>query len=126
MTKLFDFLNDVTNHKKGLLRDENKKEYVPFVINRMLSNSIDTVIIAHEMNLLHGISKQMHHDFLMSSIRRGRRFLKFKKIEKNERHTLLKKYFGYSTKKLNDALKILPEPLVDEYLLYRQENNIRD
>ena len=43
--ELFDFLNDISHKKKGVIRDDPlaEKDYNPYVINKFLSQHIDCI-----------------------------------------------------------------------------------
>ena len=61
----FEFLNSINTTKKNLITDsDTEKEYNPFLVNRGLSNFIDTVFVANEMNQRHFMDKKMQYDFL--------------------------------------------------------------
>lgn len=55
------------------------KAYVPFIINRGLSQHEDTILFANEMNMRAAVPKKMQYDFYRHAIRPRKRFGKFAK-----------------------------------------------
>lgn len=55
------------------------KAYVPFIINRGLSQHEDTVLFANEMNMRAAIPNRMQYDFYRYAVRPRKRFGKFAK-----------------------------------------------
>jgi hypothetical protein len=77
----FDYINTI-NNKTGYEWDEtDDKSYNPFIINRGLSNNMQTVIFANMMNSASIISKKMQFDFYYHGVPKGRRFDKWAKGE---------------------------------------------
>ena len=109
----FEFLNSINTTKKNLITDsDTEKEYNPFLVNRGLSNFIDTVFVANEMNQRHFMDKKMQYDFLRHIVRKRKRFAKWNKPVKSDDLDAVKEYFGYNNMKATEALKILsPEDL---------------
>ena len=113
--KLGDYLNAINYTKDNLLEDTSAHGgYVPFVINRSLSYFPDTVLQANEMNTQHHLGKREQFDYLRHSIRKRRRFSKWLKRAEDERVESVKLYYGYSTKKALEAMRVLPEEQVDQ------------
>tara|TARA_Y100000592_G_C5236935_1_gene206540 strand:- start:29 stop:406 length:378 start_codon:yes stop_codon:yes gene_type:complete len=113
--KLGDYLNAINYTKDNLLEDTSAHGgYVPFVINRSLSYFPDTVLQANEMNTQHHLGKREQFDYLRHSIRKRRRFSKWLKKAEDERVESVKLYYGYSTKKALEAMKVLSEEQVDQ------------
>lgn len=105
-----DFIPDITQHKKNLLRlhPEAVKDLSPFIINTAMSMHIDTVLYANEMNTRHWASPQMLYDYYIHTIRPAKRYGWAKK-SKTENLDLIMEYYGYSEKKALDALSLLTE-----------------
>jgi hypothetical protein len=57
----FDIASHI-NEKKGVL-DVDEVGYNSYVINKVLSNTIDSVLFANEMNLRWNVPKQQQYDF---------------------------------------------------------------
>jgi len=108
----FDFLNAINTTKENLFEKDSQagKDYKPFLINRGLSYFPDTVFYANQMNQHPGLDKDMQFFFFLNIISRKKRFSKWsKKDETTESLDLVKEYYGYSSEKANEALKVLSE-----------------
>jgi len=82
MPGLFDWLDSINTGKKLELDDANPyKEYVPFQINNGLSQFIDTVLIANEMNKRPWLSKEMQYKFLSNAVTKKKRMCKWAKAD---------------------------------------------
>jgi hypothetical protein len=103
----FDFANSINFSKENLIVDEaTEKEYNPFIVNRAMGFSADTVIPANEMNSRPHIDNKMQYDFLCAVVRKSKRYNKWLKSEE-ENLEAIQKYFGYSFNKAKEALRIL-------------------
>ena len=104
----FDFINSINHTKSNLIVDDwSEKQYVPFLVNKGLSFSPDTVIPANEMNSRPHLDKMLQYQFLINIIRSRKRFNKWIKPEKIEALEVIKDYYGYSTKKAQEVFPIL-------------------
>lgn len=110
----FDFVKDINYNKTYLMTDDYaEKEYNPWIINRAIALSLDTLGFANEMNCNPHLSNKMQHDFLYYSIRKKRRFTKWPwKKGMGEDISLIMDVYKYSSSKAKEALAILtPEQL---------------
>ena len=109
--KLSDYLNAINFSKVNLLDGDDltwEKKFPPYVINRCLSQHIDTIIQANEMNQRHGLNKRLQFHFLLNSIRKRKRFGgKWISTAKSKNLEYVKQYYGYSNSKAKVALDIL-------------------
>ena len=103
----FEIINDVTYNKKGIITEDNEKEYVPFIVNKGLSYFIDTTFQANEMNYNHHVDHVLQFDYLLNSIRQKKRYSKWLKPEKLHDLDVVKEYYGFSNGKAKDALSVL-------------------
>ena len=107
----FDYLNAINWSKVNLLDGDDltwEKKYPPYVINRCLSQHVDTILMANEMNQRHSISKRLQFHFLINSIRKRKRFGgKWVTTSRSNNLDLIKEYYGYSNTKAKVALDIL-------------------
>jgi len=110
----FDFVNLVLHTKKP--DDElDFKDYAPFIVNRSLSYHIDCVLYANEMNLWPSTDKDMQYQYLLNSIRpMKRKFAPWQKSKNDENIDCVKTYFGYSSQKAKEALRILTDEQIAE------------
>ena len=101
--KLSDYLNAINFSKVNLLDGDDltwEKKFPPYVINRCLSQHIDTIIQANEMNQRHGLNKRLQFHFLLNSIRKRKRFGgKWISTAKSKNLEYVKEYYGYSNAK---------------------------
>lgn len=89
MTSPFDYVNSVTHNKKNMMRDtENdelaEKDYNPWIVNKALSYFPDTVLIANEVNMYHGLGKRAQYEYLINMIRPNKRWAKWVKDVNDE------------------------------------------
>ena len=109
--KLSDYLNAINLSKVNLLDGDDltwEKKFPPYVINRCLSQHIDTIIQANEMNQRHGLNKRLQFHFLLNSIRKRKRFGgKWVSTSKSKNLEYVKEYYVYSNSKAKVALDIL-------------------
>ena len=109
--KLSDYLNAINFSKVNLLDGDDltwEKKFPPYVINRCLSQHIDTIIQANNMNQRHGLAKRLQFHYLLNSIRKRKRFGgKSISTAKSKNLEYVKEYYGYSNSKAKVALDIL-------------------
>jgi hypothetical protein len=125
MSKLtpFDFINSINTSGPSLLKDckaDNSeaalsmdspcKQYVPFIINRGLSQFNDTVLLANEMNMRHSLPAKMQYDFLKTTIRPRKRFTKWAKKSKDPADIkLIQQTYNYSREKAEQVYSLFNE-----------------
>ena len=77
-----------------------------------MSGHIDAILFANEMNKNTHLAKDMQYQFYLHSIRKKKRFSPWLRQEKIDNLELVKKYYGYSNEKAQQALNILtPEQI---------------
>jgi hypothetical protein len=105
----FDFIKSVSNSKKDLMKEdtENEKHYNAFIVNRGLGYFADTVLFANELNMYPDIPAKAQYYYYMSSIRKGNRFSKWHKLEKNPDQILIQKVYNVRPDIAKQYLKIL-------------------
>lgn len=113
------FENSINNGTKRLDLEKEEYKYSKWRTNNSLSNFLDTLFYANEMNLNYHLSDQMHYDYLFYTVRKTKRFNKKKsdsdyKLEKlqeqeKEKLSLIQEYYKYNTAKSRAVLKILSE-----------------
>jgi hypothetical protein len=103
-----EILPSILQTKKDVLIDE--KDYVPFLINRALSQHYDCVLYANQMNIYSNLDKRLQYQFYLNSIRSYKRpFQKWLKRETVADLDTVKEYYNISTEKAKEALKILTD-----------------
>jgi hypothetical protein len=110
VTSPFDYVNSITTTKENLIVDDiTEKAYAPYMVNRSLSNFLDTVFYSNEMNRLHGLDKKMQYDFLRLSIKKAKRFSKWAKAEKSEEIDAVKFVYHVSNEKARSYIKTMKQ-----------------
>ena len=113
--ELKDWLNSINTTKKNLI-DENpllEKEYSPYIINRLLSMHVDSIMFSNEMNQYNFLPKKLQYDFFINSLRKKKRFSPWIRKDKIEDLEYVKKYYNYSNEKAKQALNILSEKQIN-------------
>ena len=113
---LKDYLNTINFTKKNLMEDEDpawEKNYTSFVINKCMSHHIDTVMYANEMNQYPNLDKKLQYDFFINIVRPRKRFSPWGRKQTVKDLDLVKKYYGYSSDKAIQALRILTPKQLD-------------
>ena len=112
----FDFINAINQTKENLFEDpQAAKDYSPFLVNRGLSYFHDTVVQANTMNQYSSLPKEWQFTFLLNSIAKKKRFSKWAKADKaTESLLLVQEYFGYSSEKAKEALRILTDEQLND------------
>ena len=111
----FEYVKSVSETKEYML-DKDQHDYMdiiyaynPFMVNRSLSNHIDSIMIANEMNCKPHLNNQMQYDFLFHILRKKKRYGKWAKPPKYDNLELVQKYYKYSKRKALAVLSILSE-----------------
>ena len=109
MTELKDWLNSINQTKKNLIDEDPslEKDYSPYIVNRIYSGHLDSILFANEMNQHHFIPKKMQYDFFLNTLRSKKRFSPWLRKDKIKDLDLVKRYYGYSNEKAKQALRIL-------------------
>lgn len=122
-----DIIHSILVTKKDLSNDQEFAEnYKPFVVNRALSNHVDCILFANEMNRLPNIDNILQYHFYINSIRgMKRKFQPWIKKDKNDVLDAVKEYYQINNAKALDALRILsPDQL--EYITRKTEKGGAD
>jgi len=109
MTELKDWLNSINQTKKNLIKEDPslEKEYAPYIVNRIYSGHLDSIMFANEMNQYPFLDKKMQYDFFLNTLRSKKRFSPWLRKDKIKDLDLVKRYYGYSNEKAKQALRIL-------------------
>jgi hypothetical protein len=107
--ELKDWLNSINQSKINIMDEDpsSKKDYAPYIINRCLSGTIDTLMYSNEMNKNHSLDRKLQYDFFINSVRTRKRYSPWIKQEKIKDIEVVKSYYGYSNEKAKQALRIL-------------------
>ena len=109
MTELKDWLKSINQTKKNLMDEDSslEKEYSPYIINRIFSGHLDSIMFANEMNRYHFLPKKIQYDFMLNTLRTKKRFSPWLRKDTIKDLDLVKRYYGYSNEKAKQALRIL-------------------
>ena len=111
--KLFDFINSITYKKNIIMDSTTEAVYNPFITNRTLSQFIDCILLANEMNQRHHVDSKLQYDYLINRIRPKKRFKKWDKKLENDNLELVKQYYEYNNDKARVALSLLSKQQLD-------------
>lgn len=110
----FDYLNSINFTKENIIEDSDNPElmeklYAPFLMNKGLSNFIDTIYLANEMNKRSSIDKKLQYDFLINTVRKRKRFGKWHKPLRDENLDVVMSYYDYSYDKASQVVDLLTD-----------------
>lgn len=105
MTSPFDIAKSVLQTKENLYTTDElfNKEYVPFMVNRILSNSDRTVLFAECMDKYCGLDKKLQYDFYLKGIPKSNGFQKM--WSKKDSSTLNTDHVEYICSRMNVSTK---------------------
>jgi hypothetical protein len=114
MSNPFTYVDSVSYSKKNLMRgsenDElSEKGYKPFLTNRSLSYHQDSILYANEMNLRPQLDNKQQYEYLLNTLRKRKRFAKWKKQEPDASAEMIMEYFGYGRAKAEQAMRVLTD-----------------
>ena len=113
--ELKDWLNSINSNKNNLIEEdpESISSYPPYIVNRCLSGTVDSVLFANEMNLNAHLDKDMQYSFLLYTLRKRKRFSPWLKKEQVNDLDLVKKHYGYSNEKAKVAVSLLTKTQIE-------------
>ena len=107
MSKISPF--DYVKAIEAKTKMEDMTGYVPYLANHSLSNHLDTVLLANEMNCHPNLPPECQFDFLHGTVKKGRRFGKWHKPDEHPHLETVMTYFSYSKQKALQALQVLTQ-----------------
>jgi hypothetical protein len=116
---LFDWLNDLNKDKVYLFNENTQSDFSPFMVNRGMSQNVETVMIANEVNKHWQISKEMAHDFYYYILSSKKRFGKWSKQsdDNKEELDLIMRYYTVNRKVAITYLNLLTKDDIDKLKL---------
>ena len=113
--ELKEWLKSINLSKKNLIDEDPslEKEYSPYIINRIYSGHLDSILFANEMNQYHFLPKKMQYDFFLNTLRTKKRFSPWLRKDTIKDLDYVKRYYGYSNEKAKQALRILTQEQLD-------------
>jgi hypothetical protein len=126
MSDLFkDIIPSILQTKKLEVTIENERDYVPFVVNRAMSQHMDCIMQANQMNLLPSTDSLLQYHYLLNTIRSYKRpFQKWHKREESENLEAVKEYYNYSNEKAKEALLVLSNDQLNEIKKYLNKGGL--
>jgi hypothetical protein len=114
MSNPFIYVDSVSYSKKNLMRgtandDLAERGYKPFLTNRSLSYHQDSILFANEMNIRPTAENKWQYEYLLNSLRKRKRYSKWKKQDPDATVEMIMEYFGYGRSKAEEALRILTD-----------------
>ena len=107
---LFDYVKDLSFEKKNLAKEIEEQtgkfpsEFVPYVVLKTFGNSVDTVLLANEINIRFGeIPTEIQYQFYLYGIPKRKRFNKFYSEDK-ERTEIIKALMKYFSWGMNESI----------------------
>ncbi len=111
--EIFDYLNDIGYKKENILKDGDEiieAGYQPYRINKFLSQHIDCLFLANDMNFHNHIDNKLQFDYFINTIRKKfRQSSKWLKAEQVDEIDLIKEYYNYNNSKAKEVLNLLSE-----------------
>lgn len=128
--ELFMLLNNINMTKQELVI-ANIENYSKYMIDDMLSRSVDCIQEAYISNMLmHGLSDQAHYNYLLNSVPRGKRFAKGLKIEEHYKDKfvimLLMKYYKVNHERATEYKDLLTHKNVLKDVLNKCKGFVTD
>ena len=131
MSKLspFDYIKSI-NEKSGnmmAMSPDAEKDYIPFMINRGLSFSPDTILYANEMNCMPMSDKRMQYDYLYHSIRKRKRFDKWIKPEESDESAIeaIMLVYMVGRKRAMEYFRLLPKEKLESIMKSKGGSNAK-
>lgn len=108
--KLGNYLDAINMSKENLLVDaETTKGYPAFVVSRSLSYHRSCIPLLDLLNKANVLDNNMHNDFLLYTIPKGKKYAKWAKPEKFELVDHVARYFECSKHKAIEYMAFLSD-----------------
>ena len=114
MSNPFVYVDSVSHTKKNLMRGtENdelaEKGYNSYLTNRSLSYHSDSILFANEMNMRSQLDSKQQYEYLLNTLRKRKRFAKWKKQTPTVAVEMIMEYFGYGRAEAEQAMRVLTD-----------------
>ena len=115
----FDYVNSINSNKRNMMRGSDndelaEKEYVPFLTNKAMSYHTETLLYSNEMNRYAFLPNKLQYEYLLHSVRPGKRFSKWAKKDDVDRIQAIAKYYQCNMQRAQEYISILsPEDIED-------------
>lgn len=107
----FDFVTAILKTKRNLIAESPDptlaaKAYNPFLTNMALSNHVDTVMVANEMNAAHWVDHDQQFVALLNSVRAMNRKHSWAKKAKDDDMALVTEYYQVNPVRAREFLSL--------------------
>ncbi|WZW73129.1 clamp loader of DNA polymerase [Vibrio phage TCU-VP03-AIR1] len=110
----FDFLNSLYM-KDYIMNDDVKSQYQAFMVNRGMSNGIDTVVHAYIMDQVGSkLPPDMQYDYYYHAVRKGKRYNSWAKETKYEAVDMIMEIYQINKQKAIDVLHRLTDDELEQ------------
>lgn len=114
-----DWIPSISEKKEYLFPDgcdvgTIEKDYPGYMINRALSQYMDTVLQANEMNINSALPAKMQYDYLYHNTEKRKRFSKWAKGEKDEASSVIMRAYGVSYARAIEMAALLGESKIEQ------------
>lgn len=124
-TYKWDYENSISHNKKYINPDDNgTPSYVPLRTISILSNSVDTILYANDMNINIQLDPKLQYDYLFYSVRSKKRFFKRDKKTNFDVFQLVQNYYKYNDKRTQEALNILTKEQINIIIKKQEKGGI--
>lgn len=116
---MFQTIDNITVHKKNWdsLTEAEKKEYNPFLINRLLSTNPELVDIVNHIQK-QNMPKEIQYKFWFEVLPKQRMYLKFPKKTKTDKYregySILAKYYRISLREADEYFNLIGKDKMQE------------
>lgn len=107
MSNPFEIVNAINQGKGNILRGDDAPDYVPFLVNRAMSQFSDTIFQAYQVDMLGELDHEIQMDYYVHSVRSRKRFAKWAKPIKSDDIDFLKNLYCINNTVANEYLSIL-------------------
>lgn len=104
--KLWDYVESISSTKRELEFDP--RVYNAFMVNRALSQHVDAVLYANEVNAIPGMDPEMQYRYLREYVRKRRRYGgKWPKRVEDEGIKVVMEYYGCTRREAVESLMVM-------------------
>lgn len=107
---VWEIVNNINEKTGGVLDEEFiKTHYNEWIVNTSMSNNIDTLALAEVMNRCQRLDVYTQYLFYYYGVKKFRRYGKWQKKDSSNDNklSLIKDYYGYSTIKAKEILPVI-------------------
>lgn len=107
--KLFDLVNEINFGKTNIaaLESTGRSAYNAFMVNRALSQNVETVIPAQIMNFYHELDPDIQMEYLIQTIPKKKRYSKWAKETPSEYVECVVTWYNVSKSKALEIIDLL-------------------